>query len=1161
MRLLSLDLDRYGPFSGKRLNFRPDARLHLVFGPNEAGKSCALAAVTDLLFGIERETRYDFIHVGKELRIGATICDRTGRELAFRRRKNKPLLTDPAETALSEDALVPFLGGLSRGVFCRAFGLDALALRRSGDELKSSDGELGAALFSAASGLRGFAGTKEAMERDADQIFGRTKKQSRRFFQASDRYEGARKRLREHETRAGALKALRENLEEQERRFNQINERRSALTSERTRLERLGRAAPVIAAIDDGESRLAALGALPQASDGFGALLIESIGKAAAAGTATDVAKAAERRFSEALNAMAVDDVLLERAEAVEELTHNLGAYLKALRDLPGVEREEAGNTQSMAGLASRLRMPDSATLLANQPDDASKARIAELVATGQRFQHSLEATLVAAAREREALDGMKRERDKRGALIDPRPLREQLKALSEVRKLAEQTETQAAAIGADSVALSEAAARLSPAVVDFDALAIAPLPPREIIAGFDARFADLDQSARSERQALEAVHQEIERLISTLDELAAGGAVPTAERIAALRADRDRHWSTLRPILFGDGGPPIGAALVDSVASFEAAKAEADRLADSAVQDAKRVASHADATRRLAGQQAQAAAIESRRGALTQAREEAVHDWSAVWAKSDIEPLAPVAMAQWSMQIDALMERRSKLQERRANTDRAVRQVVAAEPAVAALMAALGLSDMPGLSFEARARRIEAEIGRVAEAWEAARNSDTLLADLQVRAAAADEAARDAQQAVSVWRTQFAGALPRVGLPETGTIAEANAVLGAWKELPAIAAQRDSLQRRVAGMKRDAVTFQEAAHTLAVAVAPDLLDAEPQVALKVLNQRLTAAREARTKRLETLQRREEARAVALRAEDEKVAADRAVADLAEKIGSAVDASLYDVAGKLTERDSIVASLRQRRGELANAADGRPEAVLREALAAYEPETAEADLRRFADDNRALETEAQEVFAARKESRDRLASLEGAVEAEVALQQRRGAEAEMLEAAREWAVLSIGAMMISTSVTRQRLGRQEPLMVRAGELFALLTGDAYVGFGQVYDDDENPHVVGRRSGESGNEVKVIDMSEGTRDQLYLALRLAYIEDYASRVEPPPFLADDLFTSFDDRRTGYGLKALCAIGEKVQPILFTHHRFLVEVAQKELGNAVDVLDLG
>ena len=54
MRLLELDLERYGPFTGKRLAFRPDARLHVVHGPNEAGKSCSLAAVTDLFFGIER---------------------------------------------------------------------------------------------------------------------------------------------------------------------------------------------------------------------------------------------------------------------------------------------------------------------------------------------------------------------------------------------------------------------------------------------------------------------------------------------------------------------------------------------------------------------------------------------------------------------------------------------------------------------------------------------------------------------------------------------------------------------------------------------------------------------------------------------------------------------------------------------------------------------------------------------------------------------------------------------------------------------------------------------------------------------------------------------------------------------------------------------------
>jgi uncharacterized protein YhaN len=44
VRLLTLDLERYGPFTGRTLTFRPDAKLHIVYGQNEAGKSCSLAA-------------------------------------------------------------------------------------------------------------------------------------------------------------------------------------------------------------------------------------------------------------------------------------------------------------------------------------------------------------------------------------------------------------------------------------------------------------------------------------------------------------------------------------------------------------------------------------------------------------------------------------------------------------------------------------------------------------------------------------------------------------------------------------------------------------------------------------------------------------------------------------------------------------------------------------------------------------------------------------------------------------------------------------------------------------------------------------------------------------------------------------------------------------
>ena len=211
MRLLRLDLDRYGPFTGRTLSFPPEARLHVVHGPNEAGKSCALAAVTDLLFGIERQTRYDFLHEGKDLRIGAEIVGRDGSRLTFRRRKgNKNTLLGPDDSPIADDALLPYLGGLTRDVFCRAFGLNAETLRRGAEDMLRSDGEAGASLFAAASGLRGLSDLRRSLEDEASTIFAPRASKDRRFYQALDRFEDARKAIRECELRAGDWKALNE---------------------------------------------------------------------------------------------------------------------------------------------------------------------------------------------------------------------------------------------------------------------------------------------------------------------------------------------------------------------------------------------------------------------------------------------------------------------------------------------------------------------------------------------------------------------------------------------------------------------------------------------------------------------------------------------------------------------------------------------------------------------------------------------------------------------------------------------------------------------------------------------------------------------------------------------------------------------------------------
>src|SRR4051794_36447969 len=108
MRIHRLDLLRYGPFTDKILNFRRDAKLHLVFGPNEAGKSSSLAAIGDLLFGFAKRKEFDFLHDAATLRIGSELVSQDGTALAFRRRRGnkKTLLSaDDEETALHEDAL------------------------------------------------------------------------------------------------------------------------------------------------------------------------------------------------------------------------------------------------------------------------------------------------------------------------------------------------------------------------------------------------------------------------------------------------------------------------------------------------------------------------------------------------------------------------------------------------------------------------------------------------------------------------------------------------------------------------------------------------------------------------------------------------------------------------------------------------------------------------------------------------------------------------------------------------------------------------------------------------------------------------------------------------------------------------------------------------
>ena len=91
-------------------------------------------------------------------------------------------------------------------------------------------------------------------------------------------------------------------------------------------------------------------------------------------------------------------------------------------------------------------------------------------------------------------------------------------------------------------------------------------------------------------------------------------------------------------------------------------------------------------------------------------------------------------------------------------------------------------------------------------------------------------------------------------------------------------------------------------------------------------------------------------------------------------------------------------------------------------------------------------------------------------------------------------------------------------------------------------------------------VDIEGLSEGTGDQLYLALRLAAVELQLQNMQALPFIADDLFINYDDKRSAAGFQALADLATKSQVIFFTHHDHLIEVARNAVGSKLNIIQL-
>ncbi len=1131
MRLVSVAVKQWGARALPALKLARAGRLQVVVGPNEAGKSTTLRALRGLVRGLTEGDPGPMPLRGAEVQ--AEVTDDRGRSAEVVRRGS-----DGARAALRVAGDLPVAAAWSR-VSAEAYDtvwcIDHDTLRRGGRALQRSDsGELGAVLLGSLLDGDRLHAVSSAVNSRVEALFnpaGNARKQ-----------ELNRATLALREALAGVRDATLDTAE-LERREKAERDARSALASAQAALNDADRRVMEAHRLFERAPSLAQLSLLDAELD-----RVRSSGPVPTVPQA-DAALRARVARDEAHTALAAAEAA---QRAAEDRLREIGADPEA--EALWACWTEAARSQEAHRLAEEAA-----------PRRASAAAAAE----GAWAVAAAAAGALPAPAEVDALRGAARR------LLD-----------------AEAADRSAGEVAAEARVLWEAAC---------DRLRAAPAEPPPDDA-LDAASARMERTrgpwdlARGHAEARAAQRKQLDTDAQRLG-LAGGAAAVEALRVPgdgerqswALRlteADAEvRRAQTVRDQAQGRadsarrelGDVPLPAGVPDEAALARARQARdavvagvlagqaeargdlvgrvrhADELADARFVAAGTLGRRAQldaALRRADEELRRAQAGREVASAERRSLEEAWREQRDAWGL----PAVPLTgLADWVRGVEALRDELRRWEQVEVTAAAAVRE---AEDALHGLQAALGAPPEPlavqaalmALQAAARVRAERAELRQTLHALaglkdDAQRRLDTALAQ---RAGAASRL----QAAAAEWAQMAAAA----GGPVAGGAGAADAWLSRVEAAHLARDERDAANAELASVHGELRRFDGLTAPLCA-----LLDHDPG----------PAARLARTER-----RVDAARANAVRREQEKIglaglqarveaaraAAARAEVGLAAALAGAglTFADVLDAAhARAAKADQIEGNRAVLMGalqgvdldELRVSIAGRDEGELRAAVASAEHDRDRAGAVRDGA-SKALDAAVTARAAVDGGEAAAAAAQQAAVHAAFAAQ---AAEELVRERAVQWMLVELQRELAEAE--------QRGPVTRAGEVFARFTCGSFSGLEVLHETVEGRQVrylAGVRP--NGETLVPSMMSDGTRDALWLALRVAAIEAELDRGVCVPVVLDDVVIHLSDDRTAAVLGVFDELAARTQVLLFTHHESVAALAEERVEGC-EIVRLG
>ena len=1155
MRIDRLDLIAYGPFTDKSLNLADgDFGLHLIYGDNEAGKSTSLRALIAWLFGIPARTNDNFLHTNPQLRIGGKLRLANGKKLEFMRRKGtkSTILKFGTGDALDDSILAPFLpGGIDENLFKKLYGIDHGRLVAGGQNLLDQSGDLGQVLFSAAVGTASLREILAELQNGAEELF-KPRASTKVVNQAISNFKKAQKEIKDLTLPVAEWKRLQKELADILSAISQIEKDIIVKSKEKSRLDRLTRVNGALAERCAVLARIEELGEVLLLPEDFDENRRTASDNLQVSSEAKERARAKLSRLKEESESLNVRNELLDNEEAILAIHKELGAVEKTIKDRPQQDgkrlllRNEAETL--LKGVRSDVDLDGADELRPLLNNKKWISGLAQKYGLLNQEKEQAKATLRDIEDEQESIKKKLGEQSQWD--LDLNKLKAAIATARKAGNVEQRLLDSQKRASEEKAACESELARLGRFSGTVEALLKGAMPVSETLDTFEKQIDELSEKIRDYGHNQQEIEQEKKQAEQDLKTLLLTSDVPTIPELEELRTVRNIGWNLIKCKYIEKIDVEKDIVQFSSESElptvYEQKVDAADHVSDQLRLTADQVVKRADFEAKIEN-------LKSRLNDITANAQKAIDeknahqaDWNAIWKPLEIDPGTSREMKQWLLRVENLLSNVQSANTVSSDARKLTEECKKLKEVIAIQIAKFDESaDPQKMSLEAMINLCEQRVEQEEATLKRKGQLEHSLGDADIRIKRTRDKLKSIENNQSSWLQEWGQAIDGLGLkpdvhPEHAT--ETFDQLAVFFEK---FDKSEDLRRRIYGMDQVEEKFEKMVFEFVDDIRLKRDGREAGTIAAQLNRELNESRETRAslKNIETqgkeIRGEIEDADITIRATQERLASLRKQADVE------TDDDLISAGERSRNKHKLQQKLDMLEQELIRNGDGLSIGELEKEAAESEVDAIEGELERISLELKELHTNRDTLRDQRQTLQNEITAKDGNAAAANASEEAEQQLATMVSGVEQYLRLQIAALILEQRIEDYRKKNQAPVLAKAGKIFSKLTMGSYASLRDELDDSGKPILLGVRPNDE--EVSIDGMSDGSRDQLYLALRLATLEQHLSKGEPMPFVVDDILIGFDDNRTKVCIEVLAELAASTQVLLFTHHKRVLELA--------------